>query len=90
MELIVRGNDWGVQLDVKEFPLFCPSCRNYLNEIYEHTGSRYGQVGSVKCDCGEELALTDIDNIVEWWIQVINATIPLLLIALVKTSFGVR
>lgn len=66
MELIVRGNDWGVQLDVKEFPLFCPSCRNYLNEIYEHTGSRYGQVGSVKCDCGEELALTDSDNIVEY------------------------
>jgi len=66
MELIVRGNDWGVQLDVKEFPLFCPSCRNYLKEIYEHTGSRYGQVGSVKCDCGEELVLTDSDNIVEY------------------------
>ncbi len=65
-ELIVRGNEWGVQLDVKKFPLFCPSCRNYLNELYEHTGSRYGQVGSVKCDCGEELALTDSDNIVEY------------------------
>ncbi|WP_106792738.1 hypothetical protein [Aquimarina sp. Aq78] len=66
MELIVRGNEWGVQLDVKKFPLFCPSCRNYLNEIYEHTGSRYGQVGFIKCDCGEELALTDSDNIVEY------------------------
>ncbi|AIY14322.1 MULTISPECIES: hypothetical protein [Cellulophaga] len=65
-ELIVRGNEWGVQLDVKKFPLFCLSCRNYLSEMYEHTGSRYGQVGSVKCDCGEDLILTDSDNIVEY------------------------
>lgn len=65
-ELIVRENERGIQLDVKQFPLFCPSCKNYLNEIYEHTGSRYGQVGSVRCDCGEDLALTDSDNIVEY------------------------
>ena len=39
--------------------------------------------------------ITETNNLLEiinhcWWIQVINATIPLLLIALVKTSFGVR
>ncbi|WP_298766126.1 hypothetical protein [uncultured Polaribacter sp.] len=65
-ELIIRGDEWGVQLDVKKFPLFCHSCRNYLNEIYEHTGSRYGQVDSLKYDCGESLSLTDSDNIVEY------------------------
>jgi len=62
-ELIVRK---GVQLNVNKFPLFCPSCRNYLNEIYQHNGSRYGQVGTIKCDCGETLSLTDSDNIIEY------------------------
>jgi len=66
IELIVRGLNRGVQLDVKEFPIFCPCCKNYLKEIYEHQGSRYGQVGSIDCDCGEKLYLTDSDNIVEY------------------------
>lgn len=65
-ELIVRGNKWGVQLNVKKIPIICPCCRNYLNEIYEHTGSHYGFVGYVKCDCGERLHLGDSDNIVEY------------------------
>ncbi|MFC6267850.1 hypothetical protein [Frigoriflavimonas asaccharolytica] len=65
-ELIVRGNECEVQLNVAKFPLFCPSCRNYMTEIYEHNGSRYGQVGSIKCDCGETLNLTDSDNIIEY------------------------
>jgi hypothetical protein len=34
--------------------------------LYEHEGSRYGQVGSVTCDCGEELSLTDDDNIIDY------------------------
>ncbi|MCF8716420.1 hypothetical protein JM658_16450 [Joostella atrarenae] len=65
-ELIVRGNEYGIQLNVTKFPLFCPSCRNYLTKIYEHNGSRYGQVGSIKCDCGETLSLTDSDNVIEY------------------------
>lgn len=65
-ELIVRGNGHGVQLNVTKFPIFCPACRKYLSKMYEHMGSRYGQVGSVTCDCGEILDLTDSDNIVEY------------------------
>lgn len=66
IELLVRGGKWGVQLDVRKFPVYCLSCESYLNELYIHQGSRYGQVGNVICDCGETLRLTDGDNIVEY------------------------
>ena len=66
IDLIVRGDKWGVQLDVKSFPVFCKSCNSFSKEIYEHKGSRYGQVGSVTCECGQKLNLTDSDNIVEY------------------------
>ncbi len=68
VELIVqeiRKNEFDVQIHVDRFPLFCPYCKNYLKEIYTHTGSRYGQVGSVECECRAILDLTDSDNIVE-------------------------
>ena len=64
--LIVRGAPWGVQLDVKSFPVYCPSCQSYLPERFEHRGSRYGLVGSIQCACGDDLNLTDGDNIVEF------------------------
>jgi hypothetical protein len=66
IDLIVRGDKWGVQLDVKEFPIICPSCNQYFPELYSHNFSRYGQVGSVNCSCGETVQLTDSDNIVEY------------------------
>jgi hypothetical protein len=66
IELIIRGDQWGVQLDAKEFPIICPSCNEYFEELYKHGFSRYGQVGSVKCKCGEMVHLTDGDNIVEY------------------------
>lgn len=66
IELIIRDDQWGVQLDVKEFPIICPSCNTYFEELYYHNFSRYGQVGSVNCKCGETVHLTDSDNIVEY------------------------
>jgi len=66
IELIVRGSQWGVQLDAKEFPIICPSCNDYFEELYNHSFSRYGQVGSIECKCGEMVHLTDSDNIVEY------------------------
>jgi len=66
IELIVRGGEWGVQLDVKEFPIICPACNNYFHELFHHISSRYGQVGSVNCSCGETVNLIDSDNIVEF------------------------
>lgn len=64
--LIVRGDLFGVQLDVKIFPIICPSCNKYFDELYTHTSSRYGQVGSKECRCGKTVHLTDSDNIVEY------------------------
>lgn len=66
IRLDVRGGKWGVQLDVKEFPIFCPACKNYFVDSYKHTGSRYGQVDNLDCKCGETLSLVDSDNIVEY------------------------
>lgn len=66
VDLIVRGEPWGVQLDVKLFPIQCPVCEFFFPNLFEHRGSRYGQVSQVSCACGEELNLTDSDNIVEY------------------------
>jgi hypothetical protein len=66
VDLIVRGEPWGVLLDVKLFPLQCPVCDFIFPNLFEHRGSRYGHVGQVVCKCGEELNLTDSDNIVEY------------------------
>ena len=66
IELIIRGGQWGVQLNVKVFPIICPSCNEYFDELYHHSSSRYGQVGSIKCKCGATVHLTDSDNIVEY------------------------
>ena len=66
IRLIVKGGKQGVQIDVQKFPILCPSCNHYLPELFEHKISRYGHVGSIACNCGEVLNLTDSDNIVEY------------------------
>ncbi len=66
IRLDIRGDKWGVQLDVMEFPIFCPACQTYFSDSYKHTGSRYGQVDNLDCNCGEKLSLVDSDNIVEY------------------------
>lgn len=66
VHLIVRGGQWGVQLDVRTFPIQCPTCRSFASTLFQHKGSRYGYVGSRDCECGAEIHLTDSDNIVDY------------------------
>jgi hypothetical protein len=66
VELIVRDKPWGVQLDVKLYPILCPVCNSFSPSLYQHEFSRYGYVGKTTCQCGTELTLTDSDNIVEY------------------------
>ncbi|MBO1514415.1 hypothetical protein [Metabacillus bambusae] len=66
INIIVRGDKWGTQLDVSITPIFCVKCNKQLPELYEHMGSRYGQVGTIQCDfCGTNIYCVDNDNIVE-------------------------
>ncbi len=66
INLIVRDNNWGVQLDVEITPLFCMKCNNQIDGFFKHDGSRYGQVGTVICNhCGAKVDCVDHDNIVE-------------------------
>ncbi|GFZ30138.1 hypothetical protein CSC2_06640 [Clostridium zeae] len=52
--------------DISVFPLYCTCCNAPQTKLYEHLGSRYGQVGTGKCErCGKEIYVTDHDNIVE-------------------------
>ncbi|GKX64861.1 hypothetical protein [Inconstantimicrobium mannanitabidum] len=51
--------------DASVFPLYCTSCNSPQPNLYVHEGSRYGQVGTVKCSsCGKDIAVIDHDNIV--------------------------
>ena len=48
------------------FPLFCKNCQQSQTGLFLHSGSRYGQVGSLPCEfCGASIAIVDHDNIVE-------------------------
>lgn len=67
VNLLVRGERWGVQLDVTVTPLYCLSCKTQLSHMYFLGGSRYGYVGFVECDhCGAKINCVDSDNIVEF------------------------
>lgn len=66
IKLIVRGEDWGVQINVCAYPIFCLTCNNYFPALYRSKGSRYGYLGAVYCDCGEKIHLSDSDNIVDY------------------------
>ncbi|EKT3967409.1 hypothetical protein NTJ12_002497 [Flavobacterium psychrophilum] len=55
-----------IQIDNNITPLFCCNCKNQLTNFYKLNGSRYGQVGTIKCNCGAEIHCTDSDNIVEY------------------------
>ncbi|GKU24314.1 hypothetical protein [Clostridium folliculivorans] len=51
--------------DISVFPLYCTCCNAPQSKLYEHLGSRYGQVGTAICEkCGKEICVTDHDNIV--------------------------
>jgi hypothetical protein len=64
--LRVRKDGWGVQLDVHITPIYCVNCEQQLPGLYEHLGSRYGQVGTLKCNhCDFDIHCVDNDNIVE-------------------------
>ena len=64
--LIVRGGQFGVQLNVDLFPVLCPACKKYFPDLFRHQGSRYGHVDTIQCKCGERISLVDSDNIVEY------------------------
>ena len=66
IELSVVGGQWGVQLNTTVFPIICPKCNNYFEELYHHKSSRYGFVGTVSCNCGERVNLIDSDNLVDY------------------------
>lgn len=66
IKLIVRGKEFGIFIDVEKFPVFCPSCHNYVSEIYEHPPSRYGDLGWCLCDCGEKLKVNGADSWIEY------------------------
>ena len=56
-----------IQPDIKIFPLFCQSCKKVQPGFYVHCGSRYGQVGSTKCQyCEVNIDVTDGDNLVDY------------------------
>ena len=46
---------WGIQIDNTITPLFCCYCNRQLEYFYKLDGSRYGQVGTVCCDCGAKI-----------------------------------
>jgi len=64
--LIVRGKEWGVQIDNHITPIYCCNCEKQLENLYKLEGGRYGQVGTVNCKCGSEIHCVDSDNIVEY------------------------
>lgn len=47
-------------------PIFCNNCDSALQDLYQLLGSRYGQVGEVKCKrCSSTICVTDNDYRVE-------------------------
>lgn len=65
ISLIVRGGEFGVQVDIEITPLFCTKCNKQLDGLFALDGSRYGYVGVVICDkCGFDIHCSDDDNIV--------------------------
>jgi hypothetical protein len=66
IELSIIGGQRGVQLNTTVFPIICPKCNNYFEELYHHKSSRYGFVGTVTCNCGERVNLIDSDNLVDY------------------------
>ena len=66
IRLIVRGEEWGVQIDNHITPLYCCNCKKQLDKLYKLDGGRYGQVGTVNCKCGSEIHCVDSDNNVEY------------------------
>jgi hypothetical protein len=63
---LVRSDNRGIQLDVGITPIYCVICQKQLPDLYEHLGSRYGQVGTIDCDfCGTNIHCIDNDNIVD-------------------------
>jgi hypothetical protein len=71
--VVVRSEPWalesefgGIQVDNTITPLFCGACNTQLKSFYKLQGSRYGQVGSVRCHCGAEIYCSDSDSMVEY------------------------
>ncbi len=66
--IMVRMNtSFKIQPDVLTFPLFCRACNKVQPTLYVHCGSRYGQVGSCKCEyCQNIIDVIDGDNIVTY------------------------
>lgn len=65
INLIVRNGAESPSLDVTITPIYCVNCERQLPHLYEHLGSRYGQVGTIHCAfCESTIHCTDGDNIV--------------------------
>ncbi|OIU68701.1 hypothetical protein [Rossellomorea aquimaris] len=65
INLMIRNGAADPSVDVSITPIYCVSCDRQLPHLYEHTGSRYGQVGTINCEyCETPIHCTDGDNIV--------------------------
>lgn len=60
-------------IDTRITPVYCIACSKCLPDLYVHRGSRYGFVGTVRCDnCGENISVTDNDNYVHTTYNIIE------------------
>lgn len=66
VKLIVRSEEQKVLINVCDYPIVCPSCKNYFSDLYHSKGSRYGYLGARHCDCGAKVHLSDSDNVVDY------------------------
>jgi len=66
VSLQVKKDRFDVRVDTQLTPLYCHRCEAQVPGLFRLNGSRYGQVGSITCDCGAVITCVGSDNIVEW------------------------
>ncbi len=59
--LIINQAKGKIFSHITSYPILCPTCYQYSKELHSHYGSHHGNIGSVNCQCGEELKLADSD-----------------------------
>lgn len=64
--LHIKNDRLDVRIDTRITPLYCHRCEAQVPGLFRLNGSRYGQVGSITCNCGAIITCVDSDNIVEW------------------------
>lgn len=51
-----------VEVLVQVVPIWCSACARQLPWLYRYSGGRYGQVGTLRCPCGETISVTERDD----------------------------